>query len=93
MDKMREEFEVWCDEQGYVSDKYISDDCGDKFKHLVGEYVISGTRFLWAAWKASRAAMCVELPDNLDGEYYADGWNACLMCVEDKMKDAGVSCK
>ena len=67
MDKMREEFEVWCDEQGYVSDKYISDDCGDKYKHLVGEYVISETRFLWEAWKASRAALYVELPENCKG--------------------------
>ena len=67
MEKMREEFEVWCDEQGYVSDKYISDDCGDKYKHLVGEYVISETRFLWEAWKASRAALYVELPENCKG--------------------------
>ena len=67
MDKMREEFDVWCDEQGYVSDKYISDDCGDRYKHLVGEYVISETRFLWEAWKASRAALYVELPENCKG--------------------------
>ena len=67
MDKMREEFEAWCDEQGYASDKYSADDCGDKYKHLAGEYVISETRFLWEAWKASRASLCVELPENCKG--------------------------
>ena len=67
MNKMRKEFEAWCDEQGYISDKYSADACGDKHKHLVGEYVISETRFLWEAWKASRAALCIELPENCKG--------------------------
>jgi len=96
MDKMREEFEAWCDEQGYASDKYSSDDCGDKYKHLVGEYVISDTRFLWEAWKASRAALRVELPSKMSGEVlslygigFNDGIDIAIECIE----EAGVSRK
>lgn len=57
MNKMREEFEAWCDEQGFASDKYGADDCGDAYKHLVGEYVIGDTMIMWDAWQASRAAL------------------------------------
>lgn len=48
---------------------------------------------LWKAWQASRAALVVELPSDIGGEYYADGWNAALMCVEEKLKEAGVTYK
>ena len=48
---------------------------------------------LWRAWQASRAALVVELPSDINGEYYADGWNAALMCVEGMLEDAGVSYK
>lgn len=65
MDKMREEFEAWCDEQGYASDKYSADDCVDKYKHLAGVYVISDTRLLWEAWEASRAALCIDIPSGI----------------------------
>ena len=47
MEKMREEFEAWCSKSGYK----INPDGGD--------FVISA---LWAAWKQSRAVLCVELP-------------------------------
>ena len=81
MDKMREEFEVWaisCEMCTYLDD--------DEYRH-------QSTEWAWRAWKASRAALYVELPDNLNGEYYADGWNACLEFVEGKLEDAGVSYK
>ena len=47
---------------------------------------------LWqSAWQASRSALVVELPGDISGEYYADGWNAALMCVEGMLEEAGVS--
>jgi hypothetical protein len=98
MDKMREEFECWAKSQFDIDcyemsfgvegndkrEQYHNDDDPD------GAITVSA---MFYAWKASRAELCVELPDNLNGEYYADGWNACLMRVEEKMKDAGVSYK
>jgi len=48
---------------------------------------------MWQAWQASRAALVVELPSDISGEYYADGWNAALMCVEERLKEAGVAYK
>lgn len=98
MDKMREEFEAWCDEQGYASDKYSPDDCGDKYKHLVGEYVISDTRLLWEAWEASRTALCVELPSFENGSirgYSGDCDDARMVVdsVAESLDKAGVSYK
>lgn len=49
--------------------------------------------WLWKAWQASRAALVVELPSDINGEYYADGWNAALMCVEERLKEVGISYK
>lgn len=50
MDKMREEFEAWvisCDMCTYCDD---------------GKYRHQSTEWAWESWKASRAALCVELP-------------------------------
>ena len=49
------------------------------------------TEICWQAWQASRAALVVELPSDINGEYYADGWNAALMCVEGMLEEAWVS--
>ena len=82
MDKMREEFEAWA-----ISDMgYMVARAGDGYKC---DYMNTA----WLSWKASRTALCVELPDNINGEYYADGWNACLERVEGALEDAGVSYK
>ena len=67
MDKMREEFEVWANGQGYATDKYDESELSDKYKHLAGTYVIPETRLMIEVWKASRAALCVELPENCKG--------------------------
>lgn len=90
MDKMREEFEAWCDEQGFASDKYGADDCGDTYKHLVGEYVISDTSLLWESWQASRAALRSNLID--DHGRYRDEMDAVFGDVE-VINRAGVSYK
>lgn len=50
-------------------------------------------RAAWNAWKASRAALCVDLPADISGEYYADGWNSALASVEEVLNDCGVAFK
>ena len=63
MDKMREEFEAWfCSTIPYPIAKEswfaVMND---------GDYIITDAQAAWAAWKASRAALCVELPENCKG--------------------------
>lgn len=63
MDKMREEFEAWfCSTIPYKIAKEswfaIMDD---------GDYIITDVQASWAGWKASRASLCVELPENCKG--------------------------
>ena len=80
-EKIREAFESWaisCHMCTYLD--------GVGYRH-------QSTEWAWMAWQASRAALVVELPSDINGEYYADGWNAALMCVEEILKDSGVSCK
>ena len=56
MDKIREEFEAWA-----ISDMgYMVARAGDGYKC---DYMNTA----WLAWKASRAALCVELPENCKG--------------------------
>ena len=56
MDKMREEFESWA-----ISDMgYMVARAGDGYKC---DYMNTA----WLSWKASRAALCVELPENCKG--------------------------
>ena len=58
MNKMREEYEAWfCSTMPYKIAKEswfaVMDD---------GDYIITDVQAGWAGWKASRAALCVELP-------------------------------
>ena len=56
MDKMREEFESWAmSDMGYM--------CG----RVGGGYKDDYMNTAWLAWKASRAVLCVELPENCKG--------------------------
>ena len=56
MEKMREEFEAWA-----ISDMgYMVARAGDGYKC---DYMNTA----WLSWKASRAALCVELPENCKG--------------------------
>lgn len=62
MEKMREEYEAWfCSTMPYKIAKEswfaVMDD---------GNYIITDVQAGWAGWKASRAALCVEIPT--DGE-------------------------
>jgi hypothetical protein len=58
MEKMREEYEAWfCSTMPYKIAKEswfaVMDD---------GSYIITDVQAGWAGWKASRAALCVEIP-------------------------------
>lgn len=60
MEKMREDYEAWfCSTMPYKIAKEswfaVMDD---------GDYIITDVQAGWAGWKASRAALCVELPDS-----------------------------
>ena len=61
MDKMREEFEQWFEDDSFPLEAnwFKKDDDGD--------YCLTSTDFAWQGWKASRAALCVELPENCKG--------------------------
>lgn len=52
--KMREEFEGWAGENGY---DYLHRGS------VSGDYIGGATAVAWQAWQASRAALCVELPE------------------------------
>lgn len=72
-EKMRAEFELFCDSIGY---HYIRD--GD-------DYLGSYGKTMWIAWKASRAALVVELPDEGAVWWHQD--------IREELDDAGVSYK
>lgn len=56
MDKMREEFESWA-----------MSDMGYMCVRVGGGYKDDYMNTAWLAWKASRAALYVELPENCKG--------------------------
>ena len=82
-EKVREEFESWCHSIGFTL----------KMNAWGNDYAIGYGWEQWQAWQASRSALVVELPSDISGEHYADGWNAALMCVEGVLEEAGVSYK
>lgn len=55
MDKMREEFEAWA-----INCDLCTFAVGNEYKYMTTEWA-------WRAWKASRAALCIELPENCKG--------------------------
>lgn len=62
MDKMREEFEAW------VITRNVCIKYGAKLRTCPdGSYYDYRINDRWLAWKASRAALCVELPENCKG--------------------------
>lgn len=102
MDKMREEFndavatgaiipDFFCVTSGYSSSiKWLSDDWdGENYKS-------DKLQSAWSIWKASRAALCVELPTFENGSirgYSGDCEEARMVvdCVAESLEKAGVS--
>ena len=83
-EKMREDFEEWFSEYSLPCE-------GDWFKRdSCGDYDSPSTHDAWMGWKASRAALVVELPDAMG---YPLAYHEAINDVEGALYDAGVSYK
>lgn len=95
MEKMREEFEAWHIKQCEADGMDLRDIRSELDRNGDG-YVYIGAQYAWAGWKASRAALCVELPSKMRSEPlslydigFNDGIDGAIECIE----EAGVSHK
>ena len=66
MGKIREEFEAWHIKQCEADGMDLRDIRSELDRNGDG-YVYIGAQYAWRGWKASRAALCVELPENCKG--------------------------
>ena len=66
MEKMREEFEAWHIKQCEADGMDLRDIRSELDRNGDG-YVYIGAQYAWRGWKASRAALCIELPENCKG--------------------------
>ncbi|HHJ1658353.1 hypothetical protein CJT77_27890 [Pseudomonas aeruginosa] len=95
MPDMREEFEAW------VSGRKVCTRYGAKLNTnpdgMYSDYRINDR---WLAWKASRAALRVELPDKAKFvEYYEDleggtfNWQRYMVAIQEALQQAGIEVK
>ena len=91
MEKMREEYEAWfCSTMPYKIAKEswfaVMDD---------GDYIIMDVQAGWAGWKASRAALCVELPSRIsdDSDKWSVGYDFGVDAAADSLDSVGVHYK
>ena len=69
MNKMREDFEAFYESYMLGEGRrieYIKNEIAS-FKPERNKYGYSDAQEFWVVWKASRAALCVELPENCKG--------------------------
>ena len=85
MDKMREDFEAWHIEQ-CKADGMDWRDLSSELDRDGDGYVYTGAQYAWRGWKASREALCVELPRCCNEEQDSYRLN-----IIDSLDDAGVS--
>ncbi|HBO2405040.1 hypothetical protein [Pseudomonas aeruginosa] len=100
MPDMREEFEAWVWD---IYEETLWFDMNREFvlKRNGDEYFGNFLNDRWEAWKASRAALRVELPDRRDPLNWtgddenprSSGFNACLECVKEALQQAGIEVK
>ena len=97
MERMREEFETFVTnrmkESGFLEVEVRVEMLGVSSD---GSYFDGTVDAWWDFWKASRAALCVELPQRMNGldyDTYACGFDNALYAVEIKMEVAGVKYK
>ncbi|WP_210146926.1 hypothetical protein [Pseudomonas aeruginosa] len=96
---MREEFEA----HAKVRWSTDYDDFGDGLFSIQadGRYEYEHIQWDWETWKASRAALRVELPDRRDPLNWtgddenprSSGFNACLERVKEALQQAGIEVK
>ena len=91
MDKMREEFEVWCCERGFTL-KTAETNCGVL---IDGEYGHPRVQLAWESWKASRASLRVELPTKINdrNDSFSCGFDSAISSAEVSLEYSGVSYK
>ena len=83
-EKMREDFEEWFSEYSLPCE-------GDWFKRdSCGDYDSPSTHDAWMGWKASRAALVVELPGAI---WCSLAYHEAINDVKEALDDAGVSYK
>ena len=87
-DKMREEFEEYMNGQGFDVDHiYVN----GEFKC----YCFAATQNAFEIWKASRAALCVELPSRIsdDSDKWPVGYDFGVDAAADSLDSVGVHYK
>ena len=89
-EKIRDEFEEWFSEYSLPceGDWFEMDSCGD--------YYYPSTHDAWMGWKASRAALVVELPPEREERFidsYQEGWNDAIDSCRVRVESVGVTCK
>lgn len=93
MEKTRERFEAWY--RGHMlhdeGEHFTTiESTINSYKQDRDKYGYSDIQEMWLAWKASSAALCVELPRSLS---YPNNNMVYLSDVEDRLEKAGVSYK
>ena len=85
MEKMREEFEAWAIDHHFSATK----------KQDGVSYAHDSTMCAFEGWKASRAALCVELPSKIndDNDLFSYGFDSAISSAEVSLENAGVSYK
>ena len=99
-DKMRQEFEVWandyigidCEAMPYGK---FDDDMEPQYHNKSdpdGALIVSS---MFAAWKASRSALCVELPSRIsdDSDKWSAGYDFGVDAAADSLDSVGVHYK
>ena len=85
MEKIQQEFEVWAIEHHFSTTK----------KPDGASYAHDSTMCAFEGWKASRAAICVELPSKIndDNDLFSYGFDSAISSAEVSLENAGVSYK
>ncbi|MGL5393027.1 MAG: hypothetical protein ACRDA8_16880 [Shewanella sp.] len=88
MEKMREEFEAWCRDRGYTL-RPSETNCGILIDGAYGHHKV---QIAWESWQASRASLCVDLPQQWVSREYDDEIMNSGEVIE-SLENAGVSHK
>ena len=78
-EKMRQEFEEWARNGNFV----------DSGRDAIGRYRRQEVDYMWYAWKASREALVIEMPEYLADFVYNDAIEDC----RESIHAAGVKTK
>lgn len=92
-EKMRDEFEEWL----IANTEFDTQRTAFAMtKEEDQQYMCHRTNLAWLAWKASRAALVVELPPEREERFidsYQEGWNDAIDSCRVRVESVGVTCK